>query len=472
MGWVIGVIIGLTIGAIFSYAFVQTKHNRSLDREKKIKARENQLRDAVSALERKEQDLKRELAAVLAKRQESLATREKQLDAMHTEREKALTAQHREMMQRFERFQSERRAAIQAREEELAQRASELDSKLNALEQRIISYDELARENSILKQDLQNLDVDLHKLRLNFESVDEKQRSLDERSNQLCRRYLKETVKLVGDSLTPNNFALNKNRLTDVIARCREVGFNIPPEEEAGYLADLRSKYELVVKAAFEREEQARIKAQIREEEKLRREIEREKDQLERERLAIQAALDQALAEAHDRHSEEVERLTARLAEAESKQRAISMAEQTRAGNVYVLSNIGSFGKGVFKVGMTRRLEPMDRVRELGDASVPFPFDVHMVISCTDAPALEYAIHHALRKERINRVNPRKEYFRTDIETIVQVVREHRGCDVSYVADSEALEYNQSLALSEEDAEYIESVYEEVEDERDAVVED
>ena len=185
----------------------------------------------------------------------------------------------------------------------------------------------------------------------------------------------------------------------------------------------------------------------------------------------MQAALDQALAEAQDRHSEEVDVLKARLAEAESKQRALSMAQQTRAGNVYVISNVGAFGKDVFKIGMTRRLEPLDRIRELGDASVPFPFDVHMVISCHDAPALENAIHHALHKKRLNRVNPRKEYFRTDIDTIVHVIREHRGCEVEYVADAEAMEYNQSLSMSEEDADYIESVFEAVEDERDAVVE-
>jgi hypothetical protein len=114
------------------------------------------------------------------------------------------------------------------------------------------------------------------------------------------------------------------------------------------------------------------------------------------------------------------------------------MAQQTKAGNVYVISNVGTFGAGVFKVGMTRRLEPLDRIRELGDASVPFPFDVHMMISCEDAPALECALHRALHKSRINRVNPRKEFFRTDLQLIVDVVQEHHGC-VDYAADPEAL---------------------------------
>jgi hypothetical protein len=178
----------------------------------------------------------------------------------------------------------------------------------------------------------------------------------------------------------------------------------------------------------------------------------------------IEAALAKALAEAQDEHSAEIEALRARLAEAEDKKRAISQAQLTKAGFVYVISNIGSFGEGVFKIGMTRRLVPEDRVRELGDASVPFPFDVHMMISCQDAPALENALHHKHLKQQINKTNPRKEFFRTDIESIVAVVREHHG-EVEYVADAEALQYRESLSMSDEDQEFIEHVFEEVEEE-------
>jgi len=200
--------------------------------------------------------------------------------------------------------------------------------------------------------------------------------------------------------------------------------------------------------------------------------VDRELKQLQRERTAIQAALDQALAEARDKHSEEVQRLQARLAEAEEKsRRAMSMAQQTKAGNVYVISNIGSLGESVFKIGMTRRLEPLDRVRELGDASVPFPFDVHMMISCDDAPSLENALHRELHKLRINKTNPRKEFFKVDLETICRIVRAHHG-EVAYVADPEALEYRQSLSMSEEDSKFIENVYQGIDDDSTTVAED
>jgi hypothetical protein len=89
------------------------------------------------------------------------------------------------------------------------------------------------------------------------------------------------------------------------------------------------------------------------------------------------------------------------------------MPGPTKAGHMFVTSNVGALGEGVFKVGMPRRSEPPDRVTELGDASVPFPFGVHMMIQCDDAPALENATHKALHKRLLNRANPRKEIFRS-----------------------------------------------------------
>jgi hypothetical protein len=357
---------------------------------------------------------------------------------------------------------------ILAREAELSVREAEESKRRTSLEKRIISYGELQDENTILKRDLQNIDVNLNKLAMDGEVRELKQKELDERSTQLAKRYLSETVKAVVATLGPSNFSACKQRLVDAIVRCREVGFEVTAPEEAKLLSDLRLEFQKEVRAAFQREEQARIKAQIREEEKLKREIEREMKQLDRERAAIQAALDQALAAATGQHSAEVERLQARLTEAEEKsKRAISMAQQTKAGHVYVISNVGTFGLDVFKIGMTRRLEPMDRVSELGSASVPFPFDVHMMISCSNAPSLENALHRSLRKKRINKANPRKEFFKVDIATIIKIVEEHHGV-VEYKVDPEALEYHQSMTMSEEDSSFIESVYEAVEDEETA----
>jgi uncharacterized coiled-coil DUF342 family protein len=346
----------------------------------------------------------------------------------------------------------------------------ELKNQREELEARVIAYDELVDENSILKRDLQNIDVNLRKLQMDRDMQRRRQEDLDQRGDELGGMYLRENIKWIGKSLTANNYAAKKKSIIKTIEKCRGVGLDISDEEEATYLEELKAEYEKSVRAEFEREEQARIKAQIREEKKREKEIEREIKQLENQRQAIQAALEKALSEAEDQHSEEVERLRERLAEAEERsKRAVSMAEMTKSGHVYVISNIGSFGENIYKIGMTRRLEPEIRVRELSSASVPFPFDVHMMISCDDAPTLENRLHRALHRERINKVNPRKEFFKADLDTIRGIVEENHG-QVDYVADPEALEYNQTLDMSEEDADFIDSVYSTSFDEEEGVV--
>jgi len=273
-----------------------------------------------------------------------------------------------------------------------------------------------------------------------------------------------------GDKITPNNFASSKKRLQKTIASVREIGFAILDEEEDRLVEDLKSEFEAVVRKEFQRQEQSRIKAQIREEERLAREIDKKIQEAKREQTVIEAALERALKEAKDEHSAEVEHLRAQLKEAQEKaERAISQAQLTKSGYVYVLSNIGSFGEGVYKIGMTRRLEPMDRVKELGDASVPFPFDVHMLISCNDAPALENALHRHFHHQRLNKVNLRREYFQTDLDSIVKVAQERLG-EVEFVAAPEALQYRESLTMTDEDANYVESVVQSLIDDEDGFV--
>ena len=239
----------------------------------------------------------------------------------------------------------------------------------------------------------------------------------------MANRYLKESVSWIGEKLNPNNFSTCKQRLLNVVGACRSIGYDVPQEREQELVENLQKDFEQAVRAEFARQEQARIKAQIREEERLTREIDKQIKDAEREKAAIQAALEKALRETRDEHSAEVELLKARLKEAEEKRNAgISRAQLTRSGHVYVLSNIGSFGDGVYKIGMTRRLEPRDRVDELSSASVPFPYDVHMMIPCKDAPALENALHREFHKRRLNKVNFRKEFFRVDLGLIREVV--------------------------------------------------
>lgn len=206
----------------------------------------------------------------------------------------------------------------------------------------------------------------------------------------------------------------------------------------------------------IEKEEQAAIKAQMREEERAQRDMEKAIKEAEKEERILQKALEKARQELGLANEDQKAEYEAQLAELEEKlkaaeekgQRAISMAQQTRRGHVYVISNIGSFGEHVFKIGMTRRLEPMDRVKELGDASVPFSFDVHAMIYSEDAPALEKALHRQFDLQSVNKVNPRKEFFNTTIAEVKQAVERHGITDARWTLKAEAAEYRESQAIT------------------------
>lgn len=204
---------------------------------------------------------------------------------------------------------------------------------------------------------------------------------------------------------------------------------------------ELHLWYEWKKKKQEEKEEQAEIRRQMREEEKAEREAaaalaktKKEEELYEsllrnakKEAQAASAILDRTNAE-HDREKlrqleENLFDLEQKLAEAHAKnERALSMAQQTKSGHVYVISNVGSFGDGVYKIGMTRRLDPQDRVDELGDASVPFCFDVHAMIHSDNAPEMERLLHKAFEKNRVNRVNLRKEFFKISLDEIREQV--------------------------------------------------
>lgn len=203
-----------------------------------------------------------------------------------------------------------------------------------------------------------------------------------------------------------------------------------------------------------EREEQRRIQEQIREEEKARRDYERamrdaaKEEELVRKAMAkAEAAMAKATEEQKAQYEQQLVELSEKLKEAEARnQRALSMAQQTRRGHVYIISNVGSFGDSVYKIGLTRRLDPLDRVRELGDSSVPFEFDVHAMIFAEDAPALEAQLHRHFVLAQVNKVNHRKEFFRTDLVHVRQEI-ESLGLLAKWTMAAAAREFRESAAI-------------------------
>jgi hypothetical protein len=272
-------------------------------------------------------------------------------------------------------------------------------------------------------------------------------------------------VKTLLAGTTVNNWQSKYDQLrkeTDAYATISEKITFLALEDNAdwdGVKQQFLDKVALLEKAQEEKEYQAEIKRQMREEKQRQDELDRQQQEAEEEENRLteqQRVLEETLLAAEGTYKEELERqrleLEQKIQEVHQQyERAKSMAQLTKQGHVYIISNIGSFGEDVYKIGMTRRLEPMERVKELSGASVPFDFDVHAMISCDDAPALEKTLHDHLESYRINRINLRKEFFRVDLRKIINEVERHHG-QVEYIADPVALQYLQSLEYAESEA--------------------
>jgi hypothetical protein len=221
-------------------------------------------------------------------------------------------------------------------------------------------------------------------------------------------------------------------------------------------LHELFLAHEYQLKKQQEKEEQKLIREQLREEAKLQKEIEEARKSIEKEKKHYSNALSKVMKQLETCKSEEeradlqakIDELTSNLKDIEKNLKDIDYREANqKAGYVYVISNIGAFGENVYKIGMTRRLDPYDRVNELGDASVPFNFDVHAMIFSDNAPKLEAALHNEFDNRKLNLINSRREFFNVTINEIEEVVRKNHDKTVEFIKTADAEQYRESLTL-------------------------
>lgn len=220
-------------------------------------------------------------------------------------------------------------------------------------------------------------------------------------------------------------------------------------------IEELQLAYEYAVKKQQEKDEQRRIREQMREEAKLQKELEEARKDIEKEQKHYSNALSKINEQLEKCDDVEKDVLLEKKAEIESHLSSLDKAMEDidyrqankRAGYVYIISNIGSFGENVYKIGMTRRLDPMERVDELGDASVPFKFDVHALIFSDDAPALETALHHAFENKKVNMINGRREFFNVTLDEIEEVVKANYDKTVEFVKVPEAEQYRETQKI-------------------------
>ncbi len=226
---------------------------------------------------------------------------------------------------------------------------------------------------------------------------------------------------------------------------------------ESLYLNAVALEYEYYIRRERAREEQRALKDQMRQEAEERRQLEAERKKVEAEEKKFRQEMDRITSQMATAHSAELDALKAQLTKVQAQLDAVSdkkdeitALQNGKAGTVYIISNVGAFGENVFKIGMTRRLEPQDRVNELGDASVPFPFDVHSFIFSEDAVSLEAALHKTFNSRRLNKINLRKEFFRVSPEEL-QAAVERIDPTAPFQLTALAEQFRQSEAMGDVD---------------------
>lgn len=359
--------------------------------------------------------------------------------------------------------------AAQNRVNQLEQARKELHAELETLSQDVLcamtsidaysdlKSDEVKNQLALLKGKQDEVVKSGAALIVSNESDSKK--IVDSQKKQILRCFNAESASIIG-GITVNNVDSVRTKLQrsfDALNKIFAVdGVKISQDFLALKFEEMSLVYAYMVKVEEEKEQKKAIREQMVEEEKVRREIEREKQKIEKEENQfnnevkklmgyMQKAKDDVEKQLYIDKIQELEDKLKALAS--DKENVLQREQNTRAGFVYIISNIGSFGESVYKIGMTRRLDPMDRINELSSASVPFPFDVHAMIFSEDAPALETLLHHHFQNSQVNKVNARKEFFRVDLDEIKQLVLENHNATVKFVDIPDALEYRETLKI-------------------------
>jgi hypothetical protein len=390
----------------------------------------------------------------------------------------------------LERLQLEQKAFTAQDQQRRASLSAEYDQAFE-------SYKALKRELALVEEGLNDVSFGLYKPHFDFQTPEEFKTSLvslRERERALIHdgkaavcplnwtvgdsrkegeRMVKQTIKLVlrafnGEceaaraDVSWNNMGKMVERINKSCEAVNKLSGVLQVTITSEYLdlklSELRLTHEYEECKYRDKEEQRRIREQIREEERAQREFEKAEQDAEEDEERYQKALARAQEEAAKATGAALEKLTAQVSAFEAKldearkkkERAISRAQLTKSGFVYVISNVGSFGEKVYKIGMTRRLEPMERILELGGASVPFPFDLHAMLYSDNAPELEFALHQLFADRRLNLVNPRREFYReVELDEIEGFVKQ-KGLSAQFIKEVEAREYGQTVSKREQ----------------------
>jgi T5orf172 domain. len=375
-----------------------------------------------------------------------------------------------------ERIKQEELFLLESKKEKLEEEKNEIQSEIDSIQEElkilndksIEKYYIFSEYDGMTSQDCINkifvLKEKEKSLRKNERDIDfiyefERKKTKPRVTKQMLRNFNADC-----DNIISNINSSNIDNIRKKIQKSYETINNLYSDYYASITEEMLSiklekatlLYTAELKKQQEREIQKEIKEQMIEEAKAQKEIEEQKKKIEKDlqqhlgevnRMMKYMQKTQADAEKQI-YINKIKELEEKIKVLESDKEVVLEREaNAKAGFVYIISNIGSFGEDIYKIGMTRRLEPMDRIRELSSASVPFEFDVHAMIFSSDAPELETTLHRYFSDRAVNKVNPRKEFYNVDIDEIEKVVKENYNDAVQFTKIPIAAEYRQSLSL-------------------------
>lgn len=488
-----GVIIGapLTlIGAYFVYKSLKEKDSTS----EEIEQRKQELENLDEKLAQKEAEKEEEINKKLSDKQEELDNIQQKLDDMEAERIAEVDNKIKTRKEELENLDEKYEKLTAEKEKELETKLHDANYDLVHTRQK---YEEIKKDLVRAEDDLEMQEYGLYEPRYNFiHAVDYKER-LDAVRNQqkqmikdktaavghtdwtmkgseakgrafvnanikqILRSFNNETTVLIS-KVKHSNIDNIENRINKTFTSLNNLYKREDVEITKGYLNlkldELHLAYEYEVKKQEEKEELREAREREREEKKLQKELEKERKKFERENETINSEIEEAKAKMAQAAAEEKAKLEAEIAKLqealeknnEEVKKINEWKEKPGAGYVYIISNIGSFGEGVFKIGVTRRDNPEERIRELSSASVPFRFDTHVFIFSKNAYDLESELHERFDNQRVNKVNMRKEFFRISIDDVKKIVEENKGQVHSFIEHPDAEEYYDTLKIEKQ----------------------
>lgn len=317
--------------------------------------------------------------------------------------------------------------------------------------------EELAKIRSTQKELIKNKRAVTGNMAMQFNGSSAKGKKMVGDTQKLLLRAFNNECDDIVSKVKYTNFDSSLNRIYKSAEAISKLGNMMSIAVTKQYIdakvKELRLAFEYQQKKQQEKEELKAAREEQREQAKIQKEIEEQKKKIEKEQNHYKSAYEKLIKQlsSNPEDSELLDKKRQLENQLEDIDKALADIDyrqaNMKAGYVYVISNIGAFGENIFKIGMTRRLDPQERIDELGDASVPFKFDVHAMIFTDDAPALENALHHAFEDRKLNMVNQRKEFFNVTLDEIKEVVKKNFDKTVEFIDVPDAEQYRISQKI-------------------------